>query len=43
MWIRQRPQQHRVNNAKNRSVRADTERKHENRDEREPGLFEQLT
>jgi hypothetical protein len=43
MRIRQWPQQHRVNNAKNRGVRTDTERKHENGDECEPRLLEQLT
>src|SRR5882762_6303683 len=42
MRIRQRPQQHRVDDAKNRSVCADTKRKHENGDECECWLLKQL-
>jgi hypothetical protein len=42
MWIRQWPQQHRVNNAKNRSVRADPEGKHDNSDQSESRILEKL-
>jgi hypothetical protein len=42
MWIRQRPQQYRVNDAKNRSVRTDAESKHDHCDQSEPRIFEQL-
>jgi hypothetical protein len=43
MRIRQRPQQDRVNDAKDRSVRSDTQRKDQNGDDRKPGLLQQLT
>src|SRR6266480_1585895 len=42
MWVRQRPQQNRVNNTKNRSVCSNTERKHEDCDQSEPWILEKL-
>jgi hypothetical protein len=42
MRIRERPQQNGINDAKNRSVCTDTERKHDDGDEREPWLLQQL-
>jgi hypothetical protein len=42
MWVRQRPQQDRINNTKDRSVRTDTQCKHKNGDEREPWILEKL-
>jgi hypothetical protein len=42
MWIRQRPQQHRINHTKNRSVRTDSESEHENGNQGEPRILGKL-
>jgi hypothetical protein len=42
VWIRKRPQQNRVDDAEDRGVRADPERKRQDRNQSEPGRLAEL-
>ncbi len=43
MWIRQRPQQNRVDNAEDRGVRANSERECEYRNDSKARIFHELS